>query len=505
MNQRTPILETKNLTHVFGAVLALDNVNISFLPGEVHAIIGENGAGKSTLMRILSGNLRPTKGEIWLKTETENLPCNFKNVKDGQKAGIQMIHQELQLVDTLTVAENICLGKEPHVFGFLNRKAMQMTSSNALKKIGASIKPNTYVSTLSLAHKQQVEIAKSISRKAKILIMDEPTAVLTESESRTLFELIADLKNNHVTVIFISHRLQEVIQISDRVSVLRDGKLIGTFHTKETSPQDLAKHMIGRPIDDLFPPKPQQTNLSPILKIESLTSHSAFYDVSFDLRPGEILGFAGLIGSGRTQIAESLIGVRPITSGYIKLNDKPFRPSHPQKAADNGIVYVPEDRKEKGLFLSLNMKSNITMPTLKKWKGLFINEKIERQVSENWKRQLNIKIRNLSDPVSTLSGGNQQKISIAKWLESNPKILILDEPTRGIDIAAKHELYELILQLAHKGLACILISSELTEIIGLCNRVLVMREGRIAGELKDKQIAEESIMMLAAGVNQPSS
>jgi len=472
-------------------VRALDGVSIAFEAGEVHGIVGENGAGKSTLMKILSGVQHATSGSILLNGQQVTL----HGVRGALKLGIAMIHQELNLVDELTVAENVFLGREVTKGGLLNRAQMIEETDGILKQTHASFSATTKVGTLSIAGKQIVEIAKAVAVDASILIMDEPTAVLSEPEAESLFELIGKLKQRGTTVLYISHRLAEVCAICDRITVLRDGSWITTVEAKKANPVELAGLMVGRPITDFYPPKAPVPVSKPVLEVENVCG------ASLSVRAGEILGLAGLVGAGRTELAEAIIGTRPMDGGHVLVNGKKCQIRSPKEAKKHGIAYVSEDRKGLGLHLSLNVIENITMANLRSYGDVVLSRQGERSSAETWKKDLDIRAGDLEAAVSNISGGNQQKISIAKWLETKPKAIILDEPTRGVDVGAKREMYNLIQRLAAEGLACIVISSELPEIIGLCHRAVVMREGKIMGELKDEELSEEAVMRLAAGVH----
>ncbi len=485
----------------FPAVRALDAVSLTFEPGEVHGLIGENGAGKSTLMRILSGLQKPTSGMILLDGDAVDL----SSVRHALDQGIAMIHQELNLVDSLSVAENVFLGREPRKLGILDRKAMLEETERLLASMNSDIAANRPLGDLSLAQKQIVEIAKALSIRASILIMDEPTAVLSDREAEALFALIRRLREQDVTVIYISHRLQEVIDLCDRISILRDGKLIQTLSADRFRGgsveviADLASLMVGRPLSDLYPAKTPVPEGPPLFEVEKLTVPGHAQDVSFTLRPGEILGLAGLVGSGRTELAEGIIGTRPAT-GSVRMANKPLTARSPKGSMRAGIAYVSEDRKSLGLILSLDVVENTTLVNLAHYCRPLLRRAAQRQATEKWQKDLDIRAGDLDAPILYLSGGNQQKVAIAKWLEVRPQVLILDEPTRGVDVGAKREMYQLIHRLAAEGLACVVISSELPEIIGLCHRALVMREGRVMGEVVGDDLSEEALMHLAAGV-----
>lgn len=483
-----PRLEVRDIVMEFPAVRALDGVSIAFEPGEIHGVVGENGAGKSTLMKILGGVLRQTSGEILL----EGRLLALGGVGDAQKHGIAMIHQELNLVDELTVAENVFLGREITNRGFLDRETMVAKTETYLQRVHANFPARIKVGELSIAGKQLVEIAKAVSVDASILIMDEPTAVLSEPEAEALFALIARLKEEGVNVIFISHRLAEVCAICDRITVLRDGAKVGTVDADGAKPTEIADMMVGRPLTDFYPPKTEAPQCDPILEVD-------VDGVGFAVRPGEVLGLAGLVGAGRTELAEAIVGDRP-PQGEVRMNGARVCFRSPKQAMKQGIAYVSEDRKGLGLHLSLSVIRNVTLANLKAYGEIVPNRAKERDSALVWKKDLDIRAGDLEGEVLDVSGGNQQKIAIAKWLDTKPKVLILDEPTRGVDVGAKREIYDLILRLAGEGMACIVISSELPEIIGLCHRAVIMREGRIVGELSGPGLTEEAVMRLAAGV-----
>jgi ribose transport system ATP-binding protein len=487
-------LEVHEISMQFPAVRALDGVSLAFEHGEVHGIIGENGAGKSTLMKILSGLQTPTSGSIML----EGKPLHLGGVRDALSHGIAMIHQELNLVDELTVAENVFLGREISRAGLLDRKAMAGQTRVLLDQVHAPFGAGTRVGDLSIAGKQLVEIAKALGSHAEILIMDEPTAVLSDPESDALFALIAKLKAEGVTVIYISHRLPEVCAICDRVTVLRDGKWVATVDGRTANPADLANLMVGRELSDFYPPKLAEPQGAPILDVIGARVPGHVSEANLAVRPGEILGLSGLVGAGRTELAEAIIGVRQLT-GKLLIEGKPVTIKNPRDAMKKGIAYVSEDRKGIGLILGLSTVHNTTLANLAKY-GTIVNRRREQECADQWKKNLDIRVGDMHAPVLFLSGGNQQKVSLAKWLETGPRVLILDEPTRGVDVGAKREIYNLIQKLASEGLACIVISSELPEIIGLCHRAVVMRDGKTVGEVAGSNLTEEAIMYLAAGV-----
>lgn len=491
-----PRLEVRDIVMQFPAVRALKGVSLSFEPGTVHGIIGENGAGKSTLMRILAGLQQPTEGQVFL----DGNPVLLHGVRDALSRGIAMIHQELNLVDTLSAADNVFLGRELSALGKLDRKGMIAHTRRYLDAVGATFPADALVGSLSLAQKQLVEIAKALSCDASILIMDEPTAVLSENEVNRLFALIADLKSKGATILYISHLLPEVERICDRVSVLRDGELVGTLDRESVTQETLARMMVGRDLGDVFPVRTPPQGEGAALEVVGLGDENLLRDISFAVRPGEIVGLAGLMGSGRTEIGECLVGLRKRVSGKVLLEGRERRLASPKAAAKAGMAYVSEDRKDAGLILSLNVVENTTLPNLTEYAKPFLNKKAEARSTEKWIGSLGIRVGDARAPILLLSGGNQQKVCLAKWLEVEPSVLILDEPTRGVDVGAKREIYQMIHDLAASGKACVFISSELPELIGLCHRILVLRSGRIVGELAGETATEEQIMVLAAGV-----
>lgn len=480
-------LAVRHLTMQFPAVRALDDVSIDFETGEVHALIGENGAGKSTLLKILSGIQLPTAGE----TVLDDQRIAIHSVKVAEAHGIAMVHQELNLIDTLSVAENICLGSEPHRMGLLNRSAMRSTTQRALDELGAELHPDAVVGDLPLASKQMVEIAKAVAQNAKFLILDEPTAVLADRETEALMNLIRTLRDRGVGVIYVSHRLDEVCEIADRVTVLRDGQVVADLDLASDSasitPHHLANLMVGRELEDLFPPKITEHADEVVLELNQVQFDGFPAPISFEVHAGEIVGLGGLIGSGRTEIAEGIIRKRRKLAGTLNVLDP---------------AYVSEDRKGTGLHVSLELKENTSIANLGSYGTLVVNEGKQVQAANQWIGALGIRTPGCRVLVQSLSGGNQQKVSLAKWLDCKPRLLILDEPTRGVDIGAKSEIYQLIHNLAADGMGCLVISSEMNELIGLCDRVLVLRERRLMGELRGAEVTESNIMRLAAGIGE---
>ena len=488
-------LAVRNITKSFGAVHALRGVSLEFRAGEVHGIVGENGAGKSTLMKILAGVQPPDSGEIVRNGKA----VLFASVRAALESGVALIHQELNLVNDLNVAENVFLGREPRR-GFLIDRRRQRDATNALlKQVNSRANADDQVGDLPLAQQQLVEIAKAVSYQSEIIIMDEPTAVLGRQEAEALFTVIEQLKAQGKTIIYISHLLPEVIRICDRISVLRDGEYVTTIEASDATPTLLANTMVGRELGDFYPVKSWPTGSeAPVLEVSNLMTAGAT-QITFRLNRGEILGIAGLVGAGRTELCEAIAGFRPRT-GTVTVDGKTIPPGSPTSALDHGVAYVSEDRKGKGLILGMPIQENVTLAHLKAFGKLFLEKKGEAETAEKWREQLSIKASDLSLPVSSLSGGNQQKVSIAKWLETEPVVLLLDEPTRGVDIGAKREIYDLITDLAKAGLGCVVVSSEMPELLGICHRVLVMKDHQLAGELLATEMSEQRIMALAAGV-----
>jgi len=489
------LLRLEGITKTFPGTVALDDVSFSVNRPEIHAVVGENGAGKSTLMNVISGNLQPDKGEIYF----EGQKVKIRSPRDAQNLGISIVHQELALCPHLTVAENIYIGRLPQSagkmvdFDRLNRMSQEVLS--LFDRV--NIKPTDRVADLNVAQQQIVEIAKAITLNCKLLILDEPTSALSEADAAVLFKIIKDLKAKGISILYISHRLREIFELADRITILRDGKYIATLNAAETNPDQVVSLMVGREIKEMYPPKSSKIGRE-IFRVENISSEKV-YDVSFALHEGEILGFAGLVGAGRTELAQTICGILPRRSGEIYLEGKSLEIKSFEDAIKNRIGYVTEDRKQFGLFLRLPVTHNVSAIHLKyDGSGLLIDRQEERNLTREFVKRLNIKATSYLQLVMSLSGGNQQKVMIAKWLAINPKILILDEPTRGIDVGAKAEIHNLLRELAQNGIGIILISSEMPEIIGMCDRVLVMREGRITGELSGHQITEENIMQLAA-------
>jgi len=491
------LLEMKEIDKSFPGVKVLQNVQFSLNSGELHALMGENGAGKSTLMKILNGIYSKDNGTIIVKGKPEEIT----STKVAEGLGISIIHQELNLIPYLSIMENIFLGREFKLgkTPFVNWKKMRSEAERYLKQLGMDLDPRTIVEELSVGQQQMVEIAKALSMQADILVLDEPTAALTDREIEKLFEVIAALKAKGVGMIYISHRMEEIFQISDRITVLRDGKYIGTRKTKETDMDELVRMMVGRDINDRFP-KIEITPGEERLRVEGISLGQKLRDISFSVRSGEILGLAGLMGAGRTEVAKVLFGVTPATQGKIFIDGKEATIRKPIDAIGAGIALVTEDRKHEGLILSLSIRENLSLPNLAKLSvSGFMKRSKESVLSEETIEKLHIRTPHAEQVVGALSGGNQQKVVIGKWLATKPKILILDEPTRGVDIGAKKEIYDLMNQLAKEGVAILMISSELPEVLGMSDRIIVMHEGRVTAELSREEATQERIMHAATG------
>lgn len=499
-----PILEMKNITKEFPGVKALSNVSFQVAKGEIHCLVGENGAGKSTLMKILSG-VYPHgtyNGEVIFNGQTQH----FSRISDSEKAGIAIIYQELALIPEMTVYENIFLGHEIKTGMLVDWNETIKQAGEMLKKVKLDINPATKVKDLGVGKQQLVEIAKALSKDVKLLILDEPTSSLNETDSENLLSLLRDLKTQGVTSIMISHKLKEVIEIADTITVLRDGQTIATLNKNEVTEHKLIKHMVGREINNIYPTREHQPSKEIVLEVKNWNAHhptlgrAILKDVNFNLKKGEIIGFAGLIGSGRTELALSIFGnpegYQLKGELYVKGNKKQFH--HPQDAIKTGIAYVTEDRKGDGLILIQDVKQNISLANLYKisQRGV-VNKNAEIQIANQYKTDLNIKTPTVEQKVSNLSGGNQQKVCLGKWLFVAPDILILDEPTRGIDVGAKYEIYTIMKELVKQGMSIIMISSELPEVLGMSDRVYIVASGKIAGELTAEEATQEKIMQLA--------
>jgi ABC-type sugar transport system ATPase subunit/ribose/xylose/arabinose/galactoside ABC-type transport system permease subunit len=491
---KTPVLHIENVSKAFPGVQALEGVSFAVQRGEVHAVVGENGAGKSTLMKILAGALAPDSGTVRLQgTEIESY-----DPETARKMGIGIIYQEFNLIPYLTGAENISLGREPIKGGLISKGEEAALARHWLKELEAEVPLDRPVTRLSVAGRQLIEIAKALSLNASILIMDEPASALSEREREHLFSLIDGLREKGITVLYVSHSLEEVFHIADRVTVLKDGERVCTKNIEETDPDELITYMVGRKLDRVFPEKGKSAGPT-LLEVRNLHSGAEVQGVSFSLQRGEILGVYGLVGAGRTELCKALFGARP-ASGEVRLEGKPVRLSSPNRAVGQGIGLLTEDRKEEGLILDLSVRKNMVLPSLNNRQTLgFIHRDSERGVTSAMVDKLQIKTPSLDKEVFYLSGGNQQKVVIGKWLLSEPRILICDEPTRGVDVGAKMEIYRHLRSLAEQGLGIVMISSELPEILGMCDRVLVMRKGEISAEFPTTEATEEKVMAAALG------
>jgi ribose transport system ATP-binding protein len=494
------VLEARQVSKAFPGVQALQKVNLTVHRGEVLAVVGENGAGKSTLMKILGGVEQADAGEILL----DGNPVSLTTVDEAQDHGIVLIHQELNLADNLDVAGNIFLGREPRRFGFLRLIDPRIYQEAAvlLRRVGLRCSPRTRVADLPVGQQQLVEIARALSLQSRVVIMDEPTSSLTQREAERLFEIIAELKRSGVSIVYVSHRLKEVEAIADRVAVLRDGANAGELGRDQIGHDAIVRLMVGRELKQFF----QRSHVPaasapPVLRVQGLRLlPQQAQPISFLLRAGEIVGLAGLMGSGRTELAEALFGVHPALEGEIELNGRRLSVRHPVDAIAAGLFLIPEDRRIHGLVLSASVRENVALPSLSalSWLSL-VSARRERELAQAMCQRLNIRTPGTEQTVGLLSGGNQQKVVLAKWLAQTPRVLILDEPTRGIDVGAKTEIYGLMDRLASQGVAILMISSDLEEVLGMSDRVLVMHEGRLAGEVGRADMSEEAIMHLATG------
>jgi len=490
------LLQMKNIHKRFPGVYALKSVNFELKAGEVHGLLGENGAGKSTLMKVLAGIYDVDEGEIYI----DGRKVEINDVKDSQKAGVSIIHQELVLVPYMSVAENIFSGREPvGRLGFVKKDEMLAQAQKLLDSFDLGIDASRLVVDLNIAQRQMVEIARAISFNSKILVMDEPTSSLTEKEVEFLFKTIESLKAKGVGIVYISHRMAELFRITDRITVMRDGQYIGTRVTKETNVDELISMMVGRELTDYYHRTFHELG-EVTLEVKNLTRNGVFKDVSFSLRKGEILGFSGLVGAGRSEIMKAIFGLDPIDSGEIYIEGKKVEIKSPRDAMNLGIALVPENRKDEGLILKSSVGYNMTLRVLDEFiKFIRVNRAKENEIIDTYVQELGIKTPSRSQSVANLSGGNQQKVVIAKWLAAKPKILILDEPTRGVDVGAKAEIYAIMNNLVQTGVSIIMISSELPEIINMSDRVAVVHNGSIKGILNKDELSQEKIMHLATG------
>jgi ribose transport system ATP-binding protein len=495
------IVRLENISKSFGGVKALKNVHLELYEGEVHALVGENGAGKSTLMKILYGIVQRDGGSIYIRDENELKEVEVRSPLMAQQLGISMVFQEFNLLNNMTVAENVYLGREPvnKMTKTLNRDKLIKLTTNELQKVGLKIDPNMMMSRLSTGQKQCIEICKALSFGAKMIIFDEPTSSLSSSESEVLFNIIKDLKSKGVTIIYISHKMDEIFRLSERITVFRDGMFIKTLGTRETSVNEIVKLMIGREINNSLRTNHSFVHEDIIFEIKNIRALSNSPPLHLTLHKGEVLGFFGLVGAGRTELARKIFGIDKIESGEIYINGSPVRIKSPKDAIKNGIGLVPEDRKEYGLVLGMSVRDNILVSKLTQLKNEILNMKLLGNITKSYISKFNIVLGHENQQVRDLSGGNQQKVVIAKWLTMAPNIIILDEPTRGIDIGTKNEIYLLINQLKEQGMSIILMSSEIEEILNICDRVLVMHEGSITNEFQGEHINKEDIIYAAIG------
>lgn len=496
------ILEVVDVRKAFPGVVALDNVQLRVRPGTVHALMGENGAGKSTLMKIIAGVYIPDQGEVRLN----GLPLELHGPLDALQAGIAMIHQELNLMPFMSIAENIWIRREPlNVFGMVDHGRMFKMTEDLFERLGIDMDPEMEVRKLTVAGRQMIEIAKAVSFDSEVLIMDEPTSSLADREVEHLFRIIHDLRAQGKGIIYITHKMDEVFEIADDISIFRDGQFIHSAAASDITSNEIIKLMVGREVTQMFP-KEEVPIGDVVLAVENLCLDGVFENISFEVRAGEILGFAGLVGSGRTNIAETLFGVTPPTSGSISIDGKKEVISSPHQAMLRGLALLTEDRKETGLFLGLSVIENMEMAVLRDGytRGTFVEQARLDHECDSMKEQLSVKTPSMDERISNLSGGNQQKVLIGRWLMTQPRILILDEPTRGIDVGAKAEIHKLITKLVKQGVAVIMISSELPEVLGMSDRIMVMHEGRITGFLDRSEANQVNIMQLASSPVEPA-
>lgn len=489
-------LEFQNISKSYGPVPVLHDVSFTIHQGEAHALIGENGAGKSTLMKILSGYTPQTSGELLL----DGKALHFRSNREAEQAGIVLIHQEFNLVEDLSITDNIFLGRELKKGMLLDDAGMHAQARTLLEQVGLHLDPRTRVKDLIIPHKQLVEIARALGRQARVLILDEPTATLTPSETEILFAIMQGLKARGVTLLYISHKLEEVKHITDRVTVLRDGRFVTTRDTDSVSQLEMANLLVGRELQDMFPDRPEAPSTKTVLEVQHVTVPGWATDVSFNLSEGEILGFAGLVGAGRTELFEGLLGLRPRTGGKIIFRGKPLNIKNPRDASRAGLVYLSEDRKGKGLLMDSFLRPNLTLSVLKLYAKPLLDFQAESRAFDNARMEYNIRADRADIPARSLSGGNQQKLALAKIMQMNPEVIILDEPTRGVDIGAKREIYFLMAKLARAGRSVIVISSELPELLGLCHRIVVMRQGEVMGVLSGEDLTESEVIQHATGV-----
>ncbi len=494
-----PVVSLRGVSKRFPGVAAVDAVDLDVMAGTVHVLAGENGAGKSTLMKLISQVEEPTEGEIYVDGER----VEYQGPRHAQRLGISMVYQELALAPHLPVAQNLDMGREPRRFGLLDLRSEEREARRLLERVGLDVNPSREVATLSMAQQQRVEIAKALAVDTRVLILDEPTATLTEGEIERLFELVKDLTSQGIAIIYISHRLDEIFRIGDTVTVMRDGAVVDTHPVSELDEESLVRLMVGRDVENLYP-KPEVEIGEARLKVEELSRKGILENCSFEVRGGEILGFAGLVGAGRTELARLVFGAEQPDSGSITLDGKSLRIRSPREAIREGISYLTESRRTDGLALQLGIDKNIILARLPMKAG-FISLRRENEVARERGEQLNIRTPSVHREVQLLSGGNQQKVLVGRWLETPSKVMFFDEPGRGVDVGAKAEMFELIGRLAREGRAIVLISSYLPELINMCDRILVMRGGKVAGVLDREEFTEERIVALATGAGEEAA
>jgi rhamnose transport system ATP-binding protein len=490
-----PVLEVHGAVKRFGGALALNGASLVLRPGEIHALLGENGAGKSTLLKALAGVHRLDEGEVTLHGQ----PFEQGSTRRSREQGVAVIYQEPSLFPDLTLAENVFVGRQPRAHGRVEWAAMNARSAELFELLGVHLNPERRAAGLSIADQQVVEIAKALSIDAQVIVMDEPTAALSAVEAERLMGVARRLRDRGAAVVFVSHRLDEVFSLCDRYTVMRDGVTVSEAPIAGSTPGQVVQLMVGRELTEFFP-KAEATVGSIVLDVEHLTSRGVFEDISFSVRSGEIVGLAGLVGSGRSEVVRAVFGIDRYDSGRVRLHGQVLPQGDPRAALREGVALVPEDRRQQGLFMPASISRNIAVTILEKIRRLgLIRARDERAVAQTWSDRLNLKHQGLDQPVDRLSGGNQQKVVLGKWLATNPRLLVIDEPTRGIDVGTKAEVHRLLSELAVQGLAILMISSELPEVLGMADRVLVMREGRLMRELSRAEATQESIMLAATG------
>ncbi|MFI5897615.1 sugar ABC transporter ATP-binding protein [Actinoplanes sp. NPDC051513] len=496
MAEATALLEVHDVTKSFGAVAAVQGVSFPLYGGEAHALVGENGAGKSTIVKMLAGVHRPDTGTL----RVNGADAEFAGPADAKAAGIAVIYQEPTLFPDLSVAENIAIGNQPLTrLRQIDRKAMQANASRLFQRLGVHLDPTRPARGLSIADQQLVEIAKALSSEARVLIMDEPTAALSAVEVERLFAVVRALRDEGAAILFISHRFEEITALCERITIMRDGKHVATEMVADLSVDEMIRRMVGRDLSALFPKQEVEPG-EVMLEVSGLSREGVFRDITFDVRAGEIVALAGLVGAGRSEVMQAVFGVDPYDSGVVRVKGKRLKPGNPRAAMAAGMALVPEDRRQQGLVMELSIERNITLPRARKLARLgLLFGGVEKRAAATWAEKLQTKLGRLSDAVGTLSGGNQQKVVLAKWLSTGPQLLIVDEPTRGIDVGTKAEVHRLMSSLAADGLAVVMVSSELPEVLGMADRVVVLREGRVAATLTRAEATEESVMYAAMG------